>query len=594
MDYNRLLYPSSPIDEFRRQSNLDDVYAAAKLKYRPSVQEEVEQLTSERVNNRLPRSGDLVRTPDQWRAYYGEVVPQMRAVRAEQQQFDATRTPVNRLLSADAFAVSAPIRMLTGGKYGASNLLEILPAYQGLAPAFAKGEADFARANEGSLETAAQAGESAMALPGLQELGVVEGGIAGTLKAMRNTRTANALNRLLPTVDDASRTMNTFAGPKAASEIVDLKYHKENPQNGLLPMDQTQRNALAIEGALPGFHNPVLKAILEMKQNTGTGEQFLNSVINSPGVSKSSLEYSGIGNYLSATERHTKDELLAYAKKNTPIIQEEILGESPYTETKFSDRQVFNSGKYREFLFKYPGIEDTYSSPHFKKNEIAHMRTTDLIGPNNEKVLFINEVQSDLHQKGRAEGYGTANGVPDAPFKGDKWLDLSLKRALQYAADNGYDAISWANSQQIASVVGGDAKTLEPLYDNKIPKFFKRFAKEHGGKAIDKIPFYGQQIDPLDIRAISAGYKSFDDMAKQLFEFNEYDSRYYGYDNPEKKAWDDHVAELQTDITGSEYTAKTMFLNDSMKNAIKKGLPIGAAVLTAPSLYNNVSPHQGD
>lgn len=217
MDYNRLLYPSSPIDEIRRQSNLDDVYSAAKLKYRPSVQEEVERLTSERVNSRAPGPGGAALSPDQWRAYFGGVVPQQRAAQAEQQRFDATRTPLNRLLSTDAFAVSAPIRMLTGGKYGASNLLEMFPSLQALAPAVAKGETDFARANEGALETAAQAGESAMALPGLQELGAVEGGVAGTLKSMRNTKPANVLNRLLPTADDASRTMNIFAGPKAAT-----------------------------------------------------------------------------------------------------------------------------------------------------------------------------------------------------------------------------------------------------------------------------------------------------------------------------------------------------------------------------------------
>jgi hypothetical protein len=133
---------------------------------------------------------------------------------------------VNRLLSTDAFAVSAPIRMLTGGKYGASNLLEMFPALQALSPAVAKGEADFARANESALEAAAQAGESAMALPGLQELGAVEGGIAGTLKAMRNAKTMNAIERLLPTADDASRTMG---------------------MSGVLSMDEASRMARAKE-----------------------------------------------------------------------------------------------------------------------------------------------------------------------------------------------------------------------------------------------------------------------------------------------------------------------------------------------------------
>lgn len=215
---------SDPISEFRDAGNLDDVYAAARLKYPATVDNEVNRLTAERVNSRAPGPGGAAYSPEQWREYFGNVVPQQRATQAEQQQFDDTRTPLNRLLSADAFAVSAPIRMLTGGQYGASNLLEMLPAYRGLAPAVERGEQDFARANEGALETIAQAGESAMALPGLQELGAIEGGIGGTLRAMRNTRAVNALDRLLPTADDASRTMSmSGVTPKAnALELMEI------------------------------------------------------------------------------------------------------------------------------------------------------------------------------------------------------------------------------------------------------------------------------------------------------------------------------------------------------------------------------------
>jgi hypothetical protein len=269
----------SLIDEYRNQSNLDDVYAVTKLKYQPSVDEEVERLASERVNSRAPGPGGAALSPDQWRAYFGEVVPQQRAAQVEQQQFDATRTPVNRLLSADAFAVSAPIRMLTGGKYGASNLLEVLPAYQGLAPAFAKGEADFARANEGALETAAQAGESAMALPGLQELGAVEGGIAGTLKAMRNTRTANALNRLLPTVDDASRTMGmSGATSKASSSIPMDEASRMSPRQDDLYLRRTPRDdpmskyGYAMFKRADGDHEHVLEQLGIYGKNSWVGD----------------------------------------------------------------------------------------------------------------------------------------------------------------------------------------------------------------------------------------------------------------------------------------------------------------------------------
>ena len=38
--------------------------------------------------------------------------------------------------------------------------------------------------------------------------------------------------------------------------------------------------------------------------------------------------------------------------------------------------------------------------------------------------------------------------VPNAPFKGDGWLHLSLKRMLRYAAENGYDKIAWTTGAQ--------------------------------------------------------------------------------------------------------------------------------------------------
>ncbi len=156
-------------------------------------------------------------------------------------------------------------------------------------------------------------------------------------------------------------------------------------------------------------------------------------------------------------------------------------------------------------------------------NVVAHTRFDDRTGPNGEKILHINEVQSDWHQKGRLHGYlstdvpdrealGAArtaahllareamerndnlgfdtatlalNGiyteganwpnawpdhtpedreiierwrlaaqaevnadqrrtkaVPDAPFK-TTWPELVMKRMLRYAAEQGYDALSW-------------------------------------------------------------------------------------------------------------------------------------------------------
>jgi hypothetical protein len=124
---------------------------------------------------------------------------------------------------------------------------------------------------------------------------------------------------------------------------------------------------------------------------------------------------------------------------------------------------------------------DEYRSTHFDQpNILAHLRVNDRVDADGKKMLLIEEVQSDWHQAGRDRGYKTKQnlenwynqnkleadppfaslnseqistiernrnagmggdtGVPDAPFK-DTWYQLALKRAIQHAAENGYDRI---------------------------------------------------------------------------------------------------------------------------------------------------------
>ena len=143
-----------------------------------------------------------------------------------------------------------------------------------------------------------------------------------------------------------------------------------------------------------------------------------------------------------------------------------------------------------------------YRSSHWggDTNVLAHMRVNDRVDADGKKMLLVEELQSDWHQAGRERGYKnpeadkalkieskaiaderknlvaelseqeTKNGfvstegqlrwdkfkekedaykqkskdfsnqVPDAPFK-DTWYQLSLKRILKYAADNGYERV---------------------------------------------------------------------------------------------------------------------------------------------------------
>jgi hypothetical protein len=112
--------------------------------------------------------------------------------------------------------------------------------------------------------------------------------------------------------------------------------------------------------------------------------------------------------------------------------------------------------------------------------------------PDGKKLLHVEEVQSDWHQKGRKGRYvdpqkpwgmtgsfehfaneelarqhaaqrGLAQtfvrdertnerpegAVPDAPFK-KNWQEMTLRRMIRYAAENGYDGISWTGGEKQA------------------------------------------------------------------------------------------------------------------------------------------------
>ena len=44
----------------------------------------------------------------------------------------------------------------------------------------------------------------------------------------------------------------------------------------------------------------------------------------------------------------------------------------------------------------------------------------------------------------------TRQAVPNAPFK-SSWHELAMKRMLRYAAENGYDRLSWDTGDTQAS-----------------------------------------------------------------------------------------------------------------------------------------------
>jgi hypothetical protein len=101
----------------------------------------------------------------------------------------------------------------------------------------------------------------------------------------------------------------------------------------------------------------------------------------------------------------------------------------------------------------------TYRSAHWAghENVLAHVRYDERTDAEGRRHLFLQEVQSDWHQKGRQVGYEgeglteEASGrVPQAPFK-TTWHELALKRMIQHAVETGADRLSWTTGEQQAA-----------------------------------------------------------------------------------------------------------------------------------------------
>lgn len=99
------------------------------------------------------------------------------------------------------------------------------------------------------------------------------------------------------------------------------------------------------------------------------------------------------------------------------------------------------------------GVESLdFKSNHWDEpNVIAHVRFNDRTSSDGKKLVHLEEIQSDWHQKGRVKGYKPAVGgvVPDAPWKKD-WHEMAFRRMVRYAAEHGYDGVSWTPGEQQA------------------------------------------------------------------------------------------------------------------------------------------------
>jgi hypothetical protein len=428
--------------------------------------------------------------------------------------------------------------------------------------------------------------------------------------------------------------------------------------------------------ALRGFHNPATRAVEESKQGSMPGDQWLRMLqgAGQKGVQKRHLEELGVPDFLAGKGKVTKGELLDHMRLNEAPLEEKIHEEPtpeelsfaskwdyvPVSQTpsdvlaklenirtknpKFAGYSPFPNGRNNhEFVIRDPRFKGRYDEPHYEGPVALHIRTWDLDGPNGEKVLGVGEIQSTGHQKGRQEGYASAeteariaeikkekedveNRAVDLYHKSmeygltseeseeyrslvkkrvslnleaveighrvprmalsDSWLDVGMKRTLQYAAENGYDGVTWAKSGQIARAVGAEPDALSADYDKKIPSWFQKAAKKYG--AGGGVVGIGGDVGPHNIDSFGLS----DDAVRhiQSAEYDRNDAVYAANDelddfradgSPDEISHAENIVSEVKDFAKRELPTEAnafIRINDKMRDdIIQKGQPMALA-----------------
>jgi len=152
---------------------------------------------------------------------------------------------------------------------------------------------------------------------------------------------------------------------------------------------------------------------------------------------------------------------------------------------RFSSYAWTGGESYREWLITLPYYSGSYLSGHFKvRNVLAHVRCDVREGADGERVLMLQEVQSDWAQRARrAASTGEADEDDEVPPPFMKeWPALTMKLIFLHAAHQRLDAVAWTRgAHQVFRYKGRGAAGLTELYDRTLPREVNRMMKPFCG-----------------------------------------------------------------------------------------------------------------
>jgi len=167
-----------------------------------------------------------------------------------------------------------------------------------------------------------------------------------------------------------------------------------------------------------GFFSPIDKLATELPRTKGTGAEFMTELSKRPGYKPQEAQDRDLQTLMSLPKMAREEFLAKLKSKPAQELQDTVLsneglkpGGASNHMPKYKEHTLPGGENYREILMRLPKSQRPAKDPasgHWDQpGVLAHVRVKDRTGPNGEKLLHIEEIQSDWHQKGRDQGYET-------------------------------------------------------------------------------------------------------------------------------------------------------------------------------------------
>ena len=207
---------------------------------------------------------------------------------------------------------------------------------------------------------------------------------------------------------------------------------------------------------MKGFYSPIDQLAAQLPRTKGTGAEFMTELSKRPGYKPQEAQDRELQT-LMALPKMERAQFLAQLKAKPPVIPKAVENDGT-DDPKYLTPEERNYGgnegqafheqytlpggdNYREILLQHPQGKFKGVSEHFggEPNILASIRAKDRKGSNGEKILHLEEIQSDWHQQGRDRGYLAPDTTKQ--LEAAKLAHLRLKEQLEQAksSSNAYE-----------------------------------------------------------------------------------------------------------------------------------------------------------